>query len=75
MQEKRYDRAVFYFGKAANLNPRSAHAMYHLAMAEEGRYSYFAAGKAYARALELAPENTSIRNRFEAFQRKVARNN
>lgn len=31
----------------------------------EGRYQLFAAGKAYARAVELAPDNAGFRPRYE----------
>ena len=43
-------------------------------MAEEGRYRFAAAGAAYARAVELAPQNASYRSRYEEFKTRVDRN-
>ncbi|MGH7771555.1 MAG: tetratricopeptide repeat protein, partial [Candidatus Binatia bacterium] len=73
LQENNFDRAALYFSKAANMNPNSAAAFYHLGLAEEGRYQFVAAGKAYARALELLPHNIEFQQRYEAFRLKVAR--
>ncbi len=66
-----FDRAVLTIRRAADLNPRSANVFYNLGRAEEGRYQYFAAGKAYVRALELDPHNTVFRKQYEEFQRKL----
>jgi tetratricopeptide (TPR) repeat protein len=74
LQENSFDRAALYFSKVIAFSPRSADAFYHLAVAEEGRYRFFAAGKAYARAVELAPHNTGFQQRYEAFKRKIAEN-
>ncbi len=72
LQEKNFDRAVLYFSKIANINPNSADVYYHLAVAEEGRYRFAAAEKAYRRAVELAPQNTGIQSRYEAFKTRLA---
>ena len=36
------------------------------------RYRFAAAGRAYARALELAPNNAGYRERYAAFRERVA---
>ena len=72
LQENNFGRAAFYFNKATDLNSRSADAFYHLAMAEEGRYNFFSAEKAYAHAIKLAPENSGLQRRYDEFKRKAA---
>lgn len=72
LQERNFDRAALSLRKAADLNPRSAPAFYHLGLAEEGRYRFFAAEQAYVRAVALAPDNTGFQRRYEAFLQKVA---
>ncbi len=72
MQENNFDRAAFYYRKIATINPNSADVYYQLAVAEEGRYGFAAAEKAYARAVELAPDNKGIQSRYEELKRKVA---
>ncbi|HET8562925.1 MAG TPA: O-antigen ligase family protein [Candidatus Binatia bacterium] len=74
LQEKEYDRAALYFGKAARINPNSPAAFYHLGVAEEERYAFSAAARAYGRAVELSPNNLEFSERFEALKRKVAEN-
>jgi tetratricopeptide (TPR) repeat protein len=74
LQENNFDRAATYFSKATDLDSRSANAFYHLGLAEEGRYRFFAAEKAYARAIELAPHNAGIQARHEAFKRRLEAN-
>ena len=74
LQENNFDRAAFYLGRYAELNPDSADVFYSLATAEEGRYRFDAADKAYARALQLAPQNESFRQRYEALKAKIAAN-
>lgn len=69
LQERSFDRAVLVLHKALDIKPDSAAVFYHLGQAEEGRYQLFAAEKAYARALELDPENTGFRQHYEAFQK------
>ena len=71
LQEKNFDRASLLLRKATNLRP-NALAFYQLGVAEEGRYQFFEAQKAYARAVELDPDNLSFRTHYAAFQRKVA---
>jgi len=72
LQEKNFDRAVLLLHKATALRSNAAAAFYNLGVAEERRYQFFAAQKAYARAVELAPDKTSFQERYEALQRKVA---
>jgi tetratricopeptide (TPR) repeat protein len=73
-EKQNYDRAALYLNRVANINPDSADLYYHLALAEEGRYRFADAGRAYARAVELAPENASYRSRYEEFKARVDRN-
>jgi tetratricopeptide (TPR) repeat protein len=75
VQEQNFDRAALSFRKALDLDPRSSAAFYYLGVAEEGRYQFFAAEKAYARAVELAPGNADFHKRYEAFRQKVAQEN
>jgi tetratricopeptide (TPR) repeat protein len=72
MQENNFDRAASYYRTIANINPNSADAFYQLAVAEEGRYGFAAAEQAYARALELAPDNKGVQSRYEELKRKIA---
>ena len=72
MQENNFDRAASYYRTIANINPNSADVFYQLAVAEEGRYGFAAAEQAYARALELAPENKAVQSRYEELKRKIA---
>jgi O-antigen ligase/tetratricopeptide (TPR) repeat protein len=74
LREENFDRAALYLGQAAKLNPQLIEAIFHLAVAEEGRYRFGAADKAYLRALELAPQQTHYRERYEAFRRKLSDN-
>ncbi|OGQ79063.1 MAG: hypothetical protein A3F90_07405 [Deltaproteobacteria bacterium RIFCSPLOWO2_12_FULL_60_19] len=74
LEQANFDRAALYFGRIANINPNAADAYYRLAMAEEGRYRFAEADKAYARAIELAPDNKSFRDRYEGLKGKVAQN-
>ena len=74
MQESNFDRAASYYRTIANINPNSADVFYQLAVAEEGRYGFAAAEQAYARALELAPDNKGVQSRYEELKRKVAQN-
>jgi len=71
LEQRNFDRAVLYLSKIANINPNSADVYYHLAVAEEGRYRFAAADQAYARAVELAPDNKSFQSRHEALKRRV----
>jgi len=74
LHESNFDRSALHFRKAVDLNPRSADAYFHLALAEEGRHRFVDAGKAYGRAVELAPKQGHYRDRYDAFKRKVAEN-
>jgi tetratricopeptide (TPR) repeat protein len=72
LEQGNLDRAALYFGRMANLNPDAPDVFYQLARAEEGRYRFADADKAYARALELAPHNKEARSRYEAFKQRIA---
>jgi tetratricopeptide (TPR) repeat protein len=74
LQEQKFDRAALYYGKIANINPNSADVYYQLAMAEEGRYRFTAADKAYTRAIEISPENPSYRERYRSFKARLEQN-
>jgi tetratricopeptide (TPR) repeat protein len=75
LREGKADRAVLALRKAADLNPQSAEAFYQLGIAEERRYQFFAAEKAYGRAMALAPDNVGLREHYEAFLRKMTAQN
>jgi Tfp pilus assembly protein PilF len=72
LQERNFDRAALSLRKAADVDPSSATAFYYLGLAEEARYQFFAAEKAYARAITLAPDDADLQRHYEAFLRKVA---
>jgi O-antigen ligase/tetratricopeptide (TPR) repeat protein len=72
MSQKRYDRAVLLMKGVTEMQPDSAQAFYHLAIAEEANYQFFAAGQDFARAVALAPQDTDIRHEYEEFQKKAA---
>jgi len=74
LERRNFDRAALYFGKMTNISPDSADGYFQLAVAEEGRYSFAAAGIAYARALALAPDNEGYRRRYESFKIRLASN-
>lgn len=74
LREQDFDRAALYYRKMTTIDTNSAEVYYRLAMAEEGRYRFVAAAKAYARAVELAPDNSSFRSRYEGFKQKVEQN-
>ena len=74
LQKQNFDRAALYLNRIANINPDSADVYYRIAQAEEGRYRFAAAGAAYARAVELAPQNANFAKRYEEFKMRVERN-
>jgi tetratricopeptide (TPR) repeat protein len=73
-EQRNFDRAALYLNRIANINPDSAEVFYRIAQAEESRYRFAAAGQAYARAVELAPDNANYRDRYEEFKARVDRN-
>ena len=73
-EQRNFDRAALYLNKIAGINPDSAQAYLQLAAAEEARYQFAAADRAYARAVALAPQNAGYRQRYEAFKARVERN-
>ena len=60
IEQRNFDRAALYLNRIASINPNSADVYYQLAVAEEGRYRFADADKAYARAVELAPNNSEL---------------
>ena len=66
-----YDRATHVFRRLTVLRPRSPDAFFHLAQAEEARYSYSAADAAYSRAAELAPDQKWFQDRRDEFKQKL----
>ena len=74
MQERDFDRAAFYYIQLANINRNSADTFYQLAVAEESRYGFAAADKAFARAVALAPDKDEYRERYEGLKARVAQN-
>ncbi|PYJ67350.1 MAG: hypothetical protein DME76_15435 [Verrucomicrobia bacterium] len=73
-EKQNYDRAALYLNRIAKINPDSANIYYSLAAAEEARYRFADAGRAYARAVELAPNNADYRRRYDEFSARVERN-
>ena len=74
IEKRNYDRATMYLNRVAAISPNSADLYYHIAQTEEARYHFAAAGRAYARALELAPQNDDYRQRYEAFRLRLQQN-
>ena len=72
LANSRFDQAAIWLHRATRLNPGSADAFYNLALADEGAYEYFAADKAYQRALGLAPTDAGLRAHYAAFRQKLA---
>ncbi len=67
-----FNQAVITLGNAIQLNPDSAVAYYSLAQADEQAYNYADADKAYARAVQLAPDNETYKSSFDDFHKKFA---
>jgi O-antigen ligase/Tfp pilus assembly protein PilF len=72
MNQKRYDRAVLLMKGVTEMQPDSAVAFQNLAVAEEANYQFFDAGRDFARAVALAPDNVEIKDHYAQFQKKVA---
>jgi predicted Zn-dependent protease len=72
--KRNYDRAALYLHRVANIEPASAEVFYRIGRAEEARYRFVAAGRAYARAVELAPGDERYQERYAAFRERVAAN-
>jgi tetratricopeptide (TPR) repeat protein len=73
-EKQNFDRAALYLNRVAKITPDSPDLQYRLAVAEEARYRFADAGRAYARAIELAPKNDGYRARYEEFKLRVQRN-
>ncbi len=72
MGQKRYDRAVLLLKGVTEMRPNSSEAFYHLAQAEEADYQFFDAGRDFAHAVQLAPQNEAMKAKYAAFQKRVA---
>ena len=59
--KQNFDRAALYLNRITKIKPDSAQTYFQLAGADEARYRFADADRAYARALELAPKNDSYR--------------
>ena len=70
----RFDRAANWLQQATRVDPLSAEAFFELGRANEGAYEYFAADRAYQRALALAPADDRFKTYYAAFRQKLARN-
>jgi tetratricopeptide (TPR) repeat protein len=71
LQNQKLDQAISMLQNATEINPTSADAYYLLGLAEEKDYQYSDAGKAYARAAILAPQQ--FRAIYSAFRRRMDR--
>jgi O-antigen ligase len=71
-REHKFDRAALTLQHALELDSDSAVANWELGTAQEGSYDYFAAEKAYRRAIVLAPGDAAMRSYFADFQRRLA---
>ena len=72
VQNRDFNQAVITLNKAIELRPDSALAYYSLAQADEQVYNYADAGKAYARATQLAPDNQTYKSSLDDFHKKFA---
>ncbi len=73
-QNNNFDRAAYYFRSYLEINPGSADAFYHLALAEERQYRFPAAEAAYKQAMQLAPQQQLYRQAYEALKVRLAQN-
>jgi O-antigen ligase/Flp pilus assembly protein TadD len=69
---REYDRASATFRRATEIEPLRPQAWLELATAEENAYQYAAADRDYLRACKLAPNDNQARERYAAFQKKLA---
>jgi predicted Zn-dependent protease len=74
LEKQNFDRAALYLNRIAGISPDSADLYYRIAQAEEARYRFAAAGRAYARAVELAPGDARYKERYDQFRERVERN-
>lgn len=72
--QKNYDRTVMYLEKLAQVEYNSGYVFFRLAQAEEARYRYAAAGRAYGRAIELDRDNKDYKAAYAAFKKQVEDN-
>ncbi len=72
LAEGKFDQSAAWLKKATSIDPQSAPAFFALAQAEDNGYQYYAAGRDYARAAELAPGNQSYSVRYAEFRRRAA---
>ncbi len=71
LQTGDHDSAVRLMERAVRMRQNSADAYYTLALADEAAYNYADAGKAYSRALALAPRNLYYQRSFAEFKKRL----
>lgn len=69
----RTDDALLVLQDAVDAQPDSARINFDLARAQEAAYHYYAAEKAYARAVALEPRNREFSENYTAFKQRMAR--
>lgn len=70
----RHDRAAYVFKRLSEVAPQTAAAYFQLGRAEEGRFDFAQADKAYARAVQLEPENPNYVKQYSSFKARLAQN-
>lgn len=77
-QKKLWREATYRFEKAVELDPTYAAAWNNLAIAYEEQGNFTEANKAYAKAIEIDPDNPLIRQNYDLFKEiydRIARRN
>ena len=66
--------SLHVFTRLSEVQPRWAPAFLQLALAEERRFGFAQADKAYARAAELEPSNPDYTRHYDSFKARLAQN-
>jgi len=77
-QKKLWREATYRFEKAVELDPTYAAAWNNLAIAYEEQGNFTEANKAYAKAIDIDPDNPLIRQNYDLFKEiydRIARRN
>jgi O-antigen ligase len=72
MSARHFDRAAFWLRQAVDLRPGSAELLVQLAAAEENDYEYGQALRDLSRAMQLAPGDAGLKNRYNELLRMIA---